>query len=102
MKETFKTLVWNLYRDQVQKINLEISDGKSFSEYIRRIIDDSIKKEAHTKFINKADDTRILEKVTIRVTKRQFDYLNKEFPNRKNAKGLRFLIDYFLNLKEEK
>lgn len=101
MNKKLKPLIWNLYEDQVQKINLEIIDGKSFSELIRRIIDESIMNEHHKYFNSFVDDVeRPLKKVTIRVTKEQFKYLKTVFPRRSKSKGLRFLIDYYFNNKE--
>lgn len=102
MTNKFKTILWNLYEDQVKSINLETLDGKSFSEFIRRIIDESKRKEHHLKFDNSEEYVnRPLKKVTIRVTWQQYRYLENVFPNRQKSKGLRFLVDFYLQKYKE-
>lgn len=95
-RDCVRVLLWNIYDDQYNCISKESLDGKSISEVIRRIIDFGIDKQLDQAFsLRRKRADRSLHKVQFGVTQKQYDWFTKNFPSRKKAEGLRFVIDQY-------
>lgn len=95
-RDCVRVLLWNIYKDQFEWISKECLDGKSYSEVMRRIIDFGMEKRLDNTFVMKRKQpSRTLHKVQFGITQKQYDWLEQNFPFRKKAEGLRYVIDQF-------
>ncbi|MDP4084731.1 MAG: hypothetical protein Q8934_08970 [Bacillota bacterium] len=94
-RDPVQVLIWNIYQDQYDKIAKMCLDGKSYSEVIRRIVDDAIEQKLDESFYPKKQTSRSLKKIQINITKKQYEWFILKFPGRKKAEGLRYIIDSY-------
>ena len=100
-RESIRVLLWYINKDQYDRISEECLDGKSYSEYIRRAIDFGIDNELHKTFKQDKHVNRPLYKSQFSVTQKQYEWFLKNFPQRKKAQGLRYILENFLESQKE-
>lgn len=100
-RESIRVLLWYIHKDQYDRISTECLDGKSYSEYIRRAIDYGINSELNKTFRQDQRVNRPLYKSQFSVTQKQYEWFLQNFPPRKKAQGLRYIIEQYLETQKE-